>query len=495
MQRLVLQFGRSAGIYASMAAVGFACSLLTFAVYAAWLTPRSFGFVTTIRVITALAQTFSSGGMVGGMFRFLSEESGKRHSEAGRSILWTGFISALTCATFVAIVLAFGALLILPRTLGASWVLGMQLEAGALVCAAVYEVSIHVARALNQAASYVALYVTNSSVSVALTVVLLVFFRLDAYGVFWADLISSLTLVPLCFWLIARDGQQPRFSRPDLRRIARFGLPIVPAQLGEWVLTFSDRLFLQALTGPTQLGVYSLGYRLGQVEQQLAIGGLQLAWDPFVLTNMHESSSRSLFGVTATYMLAAAMIPVILLGALAPTLLTIVHARAGYSQTSPVVFLIALASWFGFARYIFVTPTSISLRPEWGVFVVLITAAVNLGLNLPLIRAFGMMGAAWSTLIAYAAGAFTALLVGRRLWKIDFEYYRLVVIAAAAVAVYFGSQTTHLPSLWAEFVFKTVGSLTAFVVLLTAFGFWRSQERELARLSVLRLTRSSRGRR
>lgn len=467
---------------------------MTFPLYAAWLTPTSFGIVTTIRVTMALAQTVSSAGMIGGMFRFLSEESGRQHSDAGRSILWTGFVATMVSSLLVALLVGLAGLTVLPRTIGASWILGLQLEAGALALTAVYQVALYSARALNRSRYFVILYLLNAVASIILTVLFVAVFRWDAYGVFWADFASSLILVPPALYFLARDLGHPQFSFQHLRRMARFGLLIVPTQLGDWVLTFSDRLFVQALAGTAQLGVYSLGYRLGSVEQQLVVGGFQLAWDPFVLSNMHDPRASRVFGVTATYILAISMLPVVLLGTLAAPLLVIMHARAGYSAAPTVVFLVALACWFNFARYIFVTPTSVKLRPEWSVLVMLVTASVNLALNFPLIRAYGMIGAAWATLLAYAFGAAAALLVCRRLWTIDFEYNRLVGIVAAAVVTYWGIEHVHTPVFWMDCGLKALGTPVAFVAVLTALGFWGREEREFVRVHLRRHARAAESR-
>ncbi len=474
-----------------MAAVGFVSSILTFPMYAAWLSPTSFGIVTTIRVIIALAQSVSGAGMIGGMFRFLAEESGRQHTDAGRSILWTGFVATIVPSVIVAVLIGLVAVVVLPRTLGGSWILGLQLEAAALALTAFYEIALYAARALNRSRYFVTLYLFNAIASVGFTVLFVVGFRWDAYGVFWADFVSSLILLPPALLFLSRDLGRPQFSFQRLRRMARFGLLIVPAQLGDWILTFSDRLFVQALAGPAQLGVYSLGYRLGTVEQQLVIGGFQLAWDPFVLNNLDEPQAPKLFGITATYILAVSMLPVVLLGTLAGPLLVVMHAKAGYAEAPTVVFLVALASWFGFARYIFVTPTSVKLRSEWSLLVTVVTACVNLALNFPLIRAYGMIGAAWATLIAYAFGAVAAVLVGRRIWTIDLEYNRLVAVVFAATLTYCGSLYLHFPTFWMDCGLKAIGAPLAFLTILTATGFWKHDEREFALVHLRRYRRAA----
>ena len=62
-------------------------------------------------------------------------------------------------------------------------------------------------------------------------------------------------------------------------------------------------------------------------------------------------------------------------------------------------------------------------------------AAVNLVLNFALIPRYGMMGAAWATVAAYAVMAALGGAFSQRLYPIPFERARLGAIVTAALAV------------------------------------------------------------
>jgi len=253
-------------------------------------------------------------------------------------------------------------------------------------------------------------------------------------------------------------------------------VPIIPSQLGEWAVTFSDRLFLGALAGARPLGIYSLSYRLGSVEQQLASGGLKLAWDPFTVHHMNDEDAPRLLGAGATYVSLVAMVVATLLGVVATPLLLVVHAKTGYLAAAPLVFIVALAGWFELARYVLLAPTMTKIRPEWGVFVLLGTGVLNVALNYPMIKTFGMAGAAWATLIAYAIGAIAAIFVGRRLWKIAFEWYRLGLILVAGIASYEAMTFVRTSPPAEELLLRAMLASLAFLVIMTLGKFWRKQE-------------------
>jgi O-antigen/teichoic acid export membrane protein len=230
-----------------------------------------------------------------------------------------------------------------------------------------------------------------------------------------------------------------------------------------------------------QQGIYSLGYRLGVVEQQVVIGGLQLAWEPFVLQNMKSADATRLVGRAVTYSVLLGIVPALLLGVLAAPLMSVVHVQPGYLAGAPVVFIVALAQWFGFMRFLFMTPTFVKVRPEWAVVVLIGAGVSNIILNLWLIPRFGMMGAAWATLGAYIVGAVLALVLGLRLWKIEFEYRRLFSILVAGLATYWLVNMLEMQSAWLNLFFKFLATPTLFLLVLTLMWFWGAHEISLVR--------------
>jgi O-antigen/teichoic acid export membrane protein len=60
-----------------------------------------------------------------------------------------------------------------------------------------------------------------------------------------------------------------------------------------------------------------------------------------------------------------------------------------------------------------------------------LAASVNIGLNVLFIPRFGMMGAAYATLISMAVYACAVLIVSQNVYRIDYERGKLVSIAAA----------------------------------------------------------------
>lgn len=481
MEVALTRFGKHAGAYGLTAVLSIVTSSLMFPVYAAFFPAVQLGKLTTIQVVLNLVTPAARIGIVYGVFRFAGQHYAQMDLASTRRVAWTGLISTTALGVAVAVLLALGAVSLGREILGSNWVLGLELEAAALALSAPYDIALMFSRAVARPAQYAFLFSVKTLSAFVLSLFLIIGRGLGIYGIFWSDLVaSSVTLLAVLVVLLPRLGP-PQFSWSDTRRMIRFGVPLIPAQLGEWAVTFSDRLFLTGMTGVRQNGIYSLSYRLGSVEQQVGTGGLKTAWDPFALHHMKDSNAPRLLGFVATYLSLVAMTVAVILGVDAAPLLLAIHAKHGYNAAVPLVFVVALAGWFELMRYFFVTPASLRLRPEWATYVLFGTGLLNIGLNYPLIEAFGFAGAAWATLIAYAVGALMGTAVGGRLWKIDFEWYRLALILLAGTLSYRISIFITVPIPLEELALRTVCVLLLFVTLLALGRFWKAGELMIAR--------------
>ena len=87
----------------------------------------------------------------------------------------------------------------------------------------------------------------------------------------------------------------------------------------------------------------------------------------------------------------------------------------------------------------FNTAISIKRKTWFAVVFTTIAAVINVGFNLILIPRYGSMGAAWSTLLAYAILTVVAYIVNQRIYFIPFEIDIFIVGLAIGVLLYVGS--------------------------------------------------------
>jgi O-antigen/teichoic acid export membrane protein len=227
------------------------------------------------------------------------------------------------------------------------------------------------------------------------------------------------------------------FDRGLATRALGFGLPEIPVRWGSWALKVADRLILQHFTSLAVVGVYSVGYSVSKMPFDLVANSIHWAIVPFfyaTATRETEARSQALFARVATWnliILAGLGVGTVIFGG---ELISIL-ASSKYAEAGAIIPLIVAAGVLEASFYI--PSKGIYLKGKTPYLVPLFTvpAALNIGLNFVLIPRFGMMGAAWATLIARALMLTSTLLVSQRIYPIPYEYGTMAKVLVIGCAV------------------------------------------------------------
>jgi O-antigen/teichoic acid export membrane protein len=265
-------------------------------------------------------------------------------------------------------------------------------------------------------------------------------------------------------------------TRPVLRglidwtiawKAIRLGVPLAISGLAYFVLNAGDRIVIQRLLGPSEVGRYQVAYTVGYTVV-LLLTFTSSAWLPRFAA-VRDDAERWLLSSQSRDELYRLLIPVVLAVTLAaPVALRIVAPPSFEPDTLlVVVFLVALSAYpvaaGGATGRLLITLR----RGRTMAVITVIAALVNIALNLLLVPAFGIAGSAAATVIAFVV---TAVLQRRALpatpvWQGAPPVLLWAVVASTAVA----AASTLLPQtdFWniAKFV-VAVACLPWFLVVL-----------------------------
>ena len=131
-----------------------------------------------------------------------------------------------------------------------------------------------------------------------------------------------------------------QFSRPLLREMNRFGIPLVPAALALIVVNFSDRFFLVHLASLAEVGLYEIGVRIASA-MVLLLTAFRMAWPAFAYSIEDDAEAKRTYAFVLTYLVAVASWLALALGLLAPwlvRLLTQPEFYEGERVVAPLAF-------------------------------------------------------------------------------------------------------------------------------------------------------------
>jgi len=281
---------------------------------------------------------------------------------------------------------------------------------------------------------------------ITLNIILVWYCKRGLNGVFEANLIS---VIVIAFLLVPvyKEYLSRRVSYGILKKMLQFGIPTIFTLFFLRIIDYSDKYIIAYYfgeSGTREVGRYAPAYTLGMVGIMVFVNSFRLAWQPFFLTVKDSPDAKKLFSTIATYY--AVFIGMVFLG------VTLFREEIFYLYTSGkytltlagIIPYVALAYiLYGF-YYIMLAGVFIRKKTIYLPLATITGAALNIGFNFLFIPKYGIIGAAYTTIIAYLAMVVILFVISRKIYHVQYEYKRLAIvflITAGLIAVSCGITT------------------------------------------------------
>ncbi len=278
--------------------------------------------------------------------------------------------------------------------------------------------------------TYITLGFLRSAGTLLARLLLVIGLGRGVHGVVLADVtvtaVFTLTLMPWFARLI-----RPVFSQQLLRESLRFGLPRLPHGVAHQVVAVSDRYILGRFVTLHELGLYSTGasFALGL---KLFLSSFESAWAPFYFGVMREPDAKDTFSRVTTYGVLLLALLTAGLTACARDIIALATTPT-FHQAARVVPWIALGVAFQGVYLLTSIGLNITKHTEYYPMATGIAAVTSVAANLLLVPSFGIVGAAWANMLAYAVLAFVSWRFSQRFFPMAYEWRRLAKIVVAAL--------------------------------------------------------------
>lgn len=449
--------------------------LLLLPVFTRYLSPTDYGVLTMLLIVDGVARAVFRWGVDIAFMRLYFDCA----SDAARQ--------RLASTLFFFLLVVNGSLLLVGLLL-AGW-LGVHLigEAhhGVLIGIALVDAFVsgfffipyQVLRIREQSRQYITFTITRSIANVTGRLALVVGAGMGVVGIVISDLVVTLIMTVLLARLFT-PLIRPTFSTEVLREGLQFGLPRIPHNIAQQVMTVADRYILKAYGTLADVGLYAIGANFG-LALKLALAAFESAWTPFFLGVMRDADAPRTYGALATYVVACLVLLVTGVCALAGDAVRLFTAPE-FHAAARVTPWIAIAVLFQGLYLVGSIGLIITKRTKAYPVATGSAVTVNILANLLLVPRFGMMGAAWSSVIGYATLAVIASTLAWRVYPIRYEWSRLARIAAAGIVAYLSAAyvipESVPPALGLLLRSTTVAAVYATLLWLT--GFLTADERQ-----------------
>jgi O-antigen/teichoic acid export membrane protein len=449
-------------------------ALLAVYVKGNFLTSVDYGALAVLVALEAFAKVLSRLGLDGAFMRYFHDR-GDDVPRLASTIVW--FLVATNIVLFGSAWLAAPALghrlFDDPQYLGA---LRLMLVNTALM--SLTFIPFHVLRLKNQAATYSAFMFARSVGTLVLRIVLVIGLGWGVSGMYAADLIVTLVIVPM-MWPWFRPYLRGLFSMAELRTALRFGLPRVPHGIAQQALEGGNKLLLGAYIPQAQLGIYQNAVTLG-TGVKFFTSAFETAWAPFYYATSRQPDAKETLSRMTTYAVAVLVVLVATTTAVAREVILVV-LTPDYLPAVTVLPIVAVAMALQGIYLLTSIGLNLTSRTAFYPVATMTAAVVGLGSGTMLMPSLGVTGAAIALLLAYVTQTGVAYVFARRVYPIQYEWLRLGrIVAAGVVAAFVAQALPEMPAL-AGLMARGSATVAVFAGLLWVSGFMRATERAFLR--------------
>jgi O-antigen/teichoic acid export membrane protein len=444
--------------------------------YTRYLTPTDYGAAEVMFASVVAASIVIRFGVIEAVLRFYYKDDEDPARVVGTSfaaLFWFATIAALIALPFAGPIAE--ALLDGPASelsSEAATELG-RIAIGGLWVLTMMEFLLTLFRLEERARAYFVTTILNVLAAIGLTVVLVVGEGEGARGLLIGSYASGAAFV-LALVVVQRRRLSLWIDRELLRRLMRFGLPTMPAELSLYLLNFVDRIIIVRSVGLAEAGLYSLAVKFAQAVNVL-VRGFQLAWPPLAYSIRDDDEARRTYAAVVTYFVTGCAFVVTGMWLLSRW---IVRALADprFFDSYEAVGLIATGVTLYALYMVLVVILGRTGRTEFNFPATIGALVANVALNLILVPSMGIVGAGLALVASYIVVVALMYVFTQRLFPVPYEWSRLVkVVLVSAILVAVGELA--LPTEGAAGLLGRCAIWGLFPIALLASGFFSAEER------------------
>ncbi len=437
-------------------------------VYTRYLTPSDYGAAEVVLASVIAISILIRLGLIEALLRFYYLPDVDRPA-----VVRTGFAALFWATTAAALILLPFAEPISEALLDQADPELVRLGVLGLWTLTLWEYALTLLRVDERARAYFGLTVLNVLATIPVTVWLVAVEDKGAAGILWGTFGTGAAFLVVQLWR-ERRRLGFAFQRPLLRRMIRFGLPTMPAELSLYSLNFIDRILIVRLAGLAEAGLYALAIKFAQGMNVIA-RAFQLAWPPLAYSIADDDEARRAYSLVFTWFAAVCAFGVAGLWLLSRWIVDWL-AAPDFFQAYEAVGLLATGIALYALYLVLVVILGRTGRTEFNLPATIAGTVVNIVLNLILIPSQGIVGAGIALVASYLVVLVLMYALTQRLFPVPYEWGRLALLVGVTAATVAGGELLLPTDGFDGFAFRTLLWL-ALPLILLGTGFLTAEER------------------
>ncbi|WP_462410351.1 MATE family efflux transporter [Neobacillus sp. Marseille-QA0830] len=183
-----------------------------------------------------------------------------------------------------------------------------------------------------------------------------------------------------------------------------FNIPLIPHYISAYILSSSDRIMIQKMSGLDKAGIYGVAYNIG-LTMTMVTTSINNAITPWQYRKLEQKDFKTI-GEYFNQIMVVIMIPIALFIAFAPEVVKVL-ASSEYYEAVYVIPPVAASTFFILMYGLFSNVEYYYEANKFTMYVSGFGAVLNVVLNYFFIKLFGYVAAGYTTLFCYIIFTFT----------------------------------------------------------------------------------------
>lgn len=445
VSRQLKQISKDTFFYGLGSAFHRLIAFFLFPIYTRLLTQADFGSQDLIATAIMITTQFLVIGLDTGMARnyYNAATDGERTKIISTWFWFELFLSVPVCILLIVLAQPICSTVFKDGALSPFFRLGMATLPFNLVAG----VAMMALRITFRSKKYCLISAASILIQALSSVYLIAVMKLGLMGVFLSGMLAGAFQAILGLYFTYHQFRLV-FSKIWLRSMLAFGIPMLPAGLSLWVLNYSNRYFLVRFGTLSDIGLLSVALRIASI-LAFMITAFQTAWGPFAYSLLKdERVAKETYSRVLTYFLLISLTGAVGLAVFAREMILLL-ATSAYESCAPLVpwLCYGIVAWGGF--YIVGMGYGIAQKNYHTMLLTILAAAVNTGLNLLLIPAWGIQGAAISTMVGNLVALFYGYFAGQHYFYVNYEGRKIgLLTGVATLTIMVGGGIDHSHAMW-----------------------------------------------
>lgn len=441
-------------------------------VYTRYLAPASYGRLEILNTILLILTMVLSFGFASAILKVYERDC--PNNEERKIALGTMYLFVMPIATAVTLLCVIFAKFLSPVLLGSiRYVNYIYLILATNLLAVFLSLSFALLRTKEKSKTFTLFSFSKFIFVLILNLFFVVKMRWGVFGILVGNLLAQIIIGLFFIPVILREIKLV-FSKFLFSKLWLFGSAIIPASLASWIMDLADRYFLKHYTTMTDVGLYSLGYKIGMLVSMLLVIPFQLAWPTISFSAAAKNNVNEIYTKVLTYFTLVGSFFALFLSVFAKPIVKI-FAAPEYFLAHKIIPLIAFSYVLYGIHFVLVPGLHLREKSKYYPVIICVPAVINIILNYLIIPKYGMIGAAATTFISFILVVFLAYFVTSRFYKVIYEWDRILKIIIVVAVILFLSYTYKSDGLGYLILYNLL-IFIAFPVILYCLRFFEKKE-------------------